>query len=796
MIPLLLLLACASVPAAAESSVAGRAEELLQRVAGARDAEQRKSLRTALEAVADTLESGDEVAIAARVLDQAGLLAFRGGDVEGAKSDWSRGLDLARQSGDRRLEATLLNSRAIGVSAGGDLETGAALFEELVELRRELGDVRGEGVTLTNLARARLMLFRLPEADAALSRALECHREAGNLNGLAQSYQQRAQVLVELQEGEAALAMADSAVAVARRGANERTLGTLLADRGWIRHQGGDAEGGLGDLDAGIAILDAIGDPILGENPRLNRGLCLIDLARIDEAIAAIEEVEAARSARADERGVVVARSTRGFALVEAGRFEDARAVLEEAVADLERLRAELEEEESRVAAFRIGGQAYAHLARCLLEQGDMSGAWSVAERARASRLRARLGAGESTVALDSLQAELERVDAQLLHYGDASGSWRTVFTVRPDTLVAHVVEMPAGLGPDLELAGFLIGSGADDETVQPVLDRIASALVDPVVDALDPSRARLLVSLPKGLAGLPFEALPIADGASLIDRWLVSEVPSATVFVLLQHRGAADGPPLALADPVVEETDAEELVLAERYRSAARTPLPMARREGALVAGEAGRLVAGGAASREVLDLDGGPRPGVIHFATHAVVDPIQPDASALLLAGTGRGALLTASDVEGIELDADLIALSGCRTAKGLPVLGEGTLGLSRAFLLSGARSVVMTRWDVEDETAARFMEHFYAELRKGRPRDEALRSARSRLSEEGRPLRDRAAFVLVGASTDPVASLAGTVAGAGPNWPLLGLILAVVSAIGIALRRWSGSPNDRSA
>ena len=44
-------------------------------------------------------------------------------------------------------------------------------------------------------------------------------------------------------DGEAALAMADSAVAVARRGANERTLGTLLADRGWIRHQGGDGQG-------------------------------------------------------------------------------------------------------------------------------------------------------------------------------------------------------------------------------------------------------------------------------------------------------------------------------------------------------------------------------------------------------------------------------------------------------------------------------------------------------------------------------------------------------------------------
>jgi CHAT domain-containing protein len=107
-------------------------------------------------------------------------------------------------------------------------------------------------------------------------------------------------------------------------------------------------------------------------------------------------------------------------------------------------------------------------------------------------------------------------------------------------------------------------------------------------------------------------------------------------------------------------------------------------------------------------------------------------------------------------MPLDCDLASLSGCSTAGGYVVAGEGTLGLTRSFLKAGARSVVATRWDVEDAAARRFMEAFYAALREGHPRDHAMQQARAELAAEGAGHRERSAFMLVGVAAEPVTAL----------------------------------------
>jgi CHAT domain-containing protein len=137
----------------------------------------------------------------------------------------------------------------------------------------------------------------------------------------------------------------------------------------------------------------------------------------------------------------------------------------------------------------------------------------------------------------------------------------------------------------------------------------------------------------------------------------------------------------------------------------------------------------------------------------------------------------------VETILYHADLVTLSGCQTKGGYPILGEGTLGLTRAFLLAGSRSVVSSLWDVEDEAASRFMDLFYAGLRQGLPRDESLRQARRRLAEEGVPPRDHAAFVLTGVGHEPVAAMAGATLHRGPaRLGVPATVVAIVMVLGI--------------
>ena len=84
-----------------------------------------------------------------------------------------------------------------------------------------------------------------------------------------------------------------------------------------------------------------------------------------------------------------------------------------------------------------------------------------------------------------------------------------------------------------------------------------------------------------------------------------------------------------------------------------------------------------------------------------------------------------MTARGFYDIQLNADLVVLSACRTGLGA-VSGDGVIGLARAFLYAGTPSVVATLWDVADEPAARLMPSLYRSLKRVPDKAQALRRA----------------------------------------------------------------------
>ncbi len=127
------------------------------------------------------------------------------------------------------------------------------------------------------------------------------------------------------------------------------------------------------------------------------------------------------------------------------------------------------------------------------------------------------------------------------------------------------------------------------------------------------------------------------------------------------------------------------------------------------------------------------------IHLATHGdLPGKVQGIGEPFLLLGQvcneeGEDGFLTLTDVIGLKLDAELVVLSACLTGRGELMEGEGVVNFARAFHHAGARSVVVSLWEVASREVVEYMKIFYRNLKEGKSKVEALRIARDEIKKK---------------------------------------------------------------
>ncbi len=347
-------------------------------------------------------------------------------------------------------------------------------------------------------------------------------------------------------------------------------------------------------------------------------------------------------------------------------------------------------------------------------------------------------------------------------------------------------------LAPLIARLGVLIESGEDARALGRTLGEL---LLDRALHLLDPTVRRVIVVPDGALHRVPFDALVMADDRYVIERFAVSYAPSANIAAALwsrEHDGRRERA-LVVADPRFEPETNVATSGAEVFRDAVagRGGLPRLRgsgREAGVVASYFANPTVRRRANASEAWLKREPLTeyGVLHFATHALVDEGSVTTTALALApGEGEDGFLSAGEVVGLRLSADLVVLSACRTAGGALIRGEGVQGLSSPLLSAGARAVAASWWPIGDEATVRMTEAFYQAMADGRRASDALREAKLAALARGAPVREWAAFTIVG---DPLVRPAVQQPSNLPTrWILAGAaVLVMLLAYGWAAKR----------
>ncbi|AXF03886.1 CHAT domain-containing protein [Paraburkholderia hospita] len=403
------------------------------------------------------------------------------------------------------------------------------------------------------------------------------------------------------------------------------------------------------------------------------------------------------------------------------GQRARAREAYLQAVDDSEKIRARFRSEEFKTGLFGDTQSVFEMAITLTVEVGDYASAWSLSERSRARALldvvRNRVDAGVNDRQLNGDVPGLDVVrnglkpNETLVEYHNLEKSI-IVWVIRNEGLKGYTLPI-ARADMDAAVTDFRNAIVRRRPTAITYGDKLYALLIAPLGLRADD---RLIIVPHGALHYLPFQALHGPDGF-LIQRHAIALEPSASVAVQLATRELKVASNLvAFGNPTIAPAYALPGAEAE-----VRGIAPLFARQEVFLQSSATR----------VSFRDNAPTGRVLHVATHAEADTIDPLHSRILLAPATQPAdgpdSLLAKDIYNLKLNnVSLVTLSACETGLGRIARGDEILGFTRAFFYAGATSLIVSMWPVADESSALTMRTFYSQLADGHEAIDAMRTA----------------------------------------------------------------------
>lgn len=653
----------------------------------------------------ELFEQGTDKAALARALTSLGRAHRAHGQPELALEQYQRALALQVAAGDRTGQAQSENAIAVAFRVMGRHAEALAHYQRALALAEQSNSPEIVRFQRGQLATGYLGVGRYRDAVDTMRQVLADNPDPANA---VYHYAALAEGLAGLKQWDAALEAADVAVRESRAPNKVDTFAETLLVRAAIRRDAGQIEAALADAREALESLELLRTQLVPSDFQ-KRGF--VERFRMGYELTIALLASAGRHSDA----LVTAERARGRA------FVDLLATRELTVKNGAKL--------ADVITTAQGTAAAASAGPPLTMRGGN------ASPPRATVLDPNLPSLVAVphTSLDTLAATARELNSTLLAYwvddsavyvwtvqrdGTVAGARTAIKRADLEALVSETWEALGGgsaSSPARGLAtrgGTKLSVGRGREPYR----RLYDVVVAPIEAQLPSAPGTRLTIVPHGpLLGLSFAALVDGRGRYLLERYTLHYAPSVAVLQYAPSSAASRAASryLLVADP------------ANPGGAGGALPrLPGARSEAAavraLLPAGSSTLIAGTLANgSRVRALASGST--VLHFATHGVIVDDRPLDSYLALAN-GR---LTARDIYALNLNADLVILSACRSASGR-ITGDGMIGLTRAFFYAGTPSIVATLSDVSDIAAGYLVPRFYRSWQRSSDKASALRTA----------------------------------------------------------------------
>nr|XP_058951788.1 tetratricopeptide repeat protein 28-like [Pocillopora verrucosa] len=654
-----------------------------------------------------------------------GTLFLSLGKYVGARQYLEKALTIITDIGDKNGEATSYVNLGIVFQSLGNYDEAREYLEKALRIFRRIGERKGEADTFGRLASLFLSLGKYSKADDFLERAIAIWREIGDREGQAEHFVNFGAICHKRGEYDDALEYQKKALEIHMEIGTKEGVVISYRDIGLCFQSLGKYDMAEEYLKKALLLSKDIGQSFL--EFQCLRALTVLKVSQDDlnEASSFIFQT------------IKMFDTLRGF-LKDNDQFKTS--LLEEHGAFPYKLLSSL-----------LSSTAKPHVA---LYAEELRRARGLADlmAARYSVVKQVSGDPKSWYGIQNIVAKETdcaclyiSVGEKHMRYWILKATGAIIFSDEEVSLDRNVV---TGLVPDLDeffTKSFRgLGILPEQNCIKKNLHLCHKMIIAPVAALLN--EPEIIIIPDSCMYQVPFSALTDDGGNFVSDTFRLRIVPSLTTLKHIQ-----DSPPyyhsqtgaLIVGDPQVGE-------VIYKGRRMTITRLPCARKEAEMI----GRLLGvtpliGDRATKQAV-LQAIHSVSLIHLAAHGSAERGEIALSPECPAGyvpREEAYLLTMEDISRIKLRAKLVVLSCCHSACG-QIKAEGVIGIARAFLGSGARSVLAARWLLYDTATEKFMTCFYEHLFRGESASESLHEARKWMrNNDFVKASEWASFMLIG-------------------------------------------------